>query len=147
MPKIDRHEQLVAWQFANELADLIDTLIANGAARDNESFRNQILKSSSKPPAQIAEGFARFLPRDSANYYRMARASLAETRNHLQRGFHRRYWREAEQRKALELAERAFKTTGGLLASRLSVIEEEDRRKAEKKSRRSRQPSLPKATP
>jgi len=147
MEKIERHEQLAAWQFANELADLIDTLIANGAARDNQSFRDQILRSSSKPPAQIAEGFARYLPRDSANYYRMARASLAETRVHLQRGFHRRYWGEADQKTALELAEGAFKTTGGLLASRLRAIKEEDRLKAENKRSRSRQPLLPKSMP
>jgi len=126
---------------------IVDTLISKGAAADNDSFRLQILKSSSKPPAQIAEGFARYLPRDSANYYRMARASLAETRTHLQRGFHRRYWGEADQKKALELAEGAFKTTGGLLASRLRLIKEEERRTAEKKRRRPRQPELPKPTP
>ena len=147
MERIDRHEQLVAWQFASELADLIDTLIANGAARDNQGFRDQILKSSAKAPAQIAEGFARYTPRDSANYYRIARASLAETRTHLQRGFHREYWSEADQKKALELAEGAFKTTGGLLASRLRLVREEERRKTEEKRRRPRQPELPKPTP
>src|SRR6188472_2101305 len=80
MPRIDRYDQLVAWQFASELADLVDTLIANGAAADNQSFRIQILKSSSKPPAQIAEGFARGLPKESAFYYRVARASTAPKR-------------------------------------------------------------------
>jgi len=148
MARIDRYDQLVAWQFANELADLVDTLVAKGAAADNESFRLQILKSSSKPPAQIAEGFARGLPKESAFYYRIARASIAETKNHLQRGFHRGYWSEADYKKGTELADCAFKTAGGLLASRVRLIKEgEERRKAEQKKRRSRQPQLPKPTP
>jgi len=140
MPRIDSFNQLDAWRYANELADLIDMLVAKGAAADNQSFRDQILRSSSKPPAQIAEGFARFLPRESAYYYRIARASIAETQNHLRRGLSRRYWSEAEYKKAMVLAEGAFKTTGGLLASRRRLIEADDRAKAERRPRQIRKP-------
>lgn len=72
-PKISRYEDLIAWQFADELADLVDELTSAGAAARNESFREQILKSSAKAPAQIAEGFLRFKPREAAYYYRIAR--------------------------------------------------------------------------
>jgi four helix bundle protein len=134
MPKIDRYEDLIAWQFASELADLVDTLVSTGAASRNQSFREQILKSSAKTPAQIAEGFLRFLPRDSAYYYRIARASLGETRNHLRRGFHRKYWEESDFKKAWVLADSAMKTTGGLLSSRLAKIRQEEKEKQERKA-------------
>ena len=132
-PKINRYEDLVAWQFASELADLIDVLASKGAAARNESFREQILKSSAKAPAQIAEGFLRFTPRESAYYYRIARASLGETKNHLQRGLHRKYWSETEVGAAWKLAESAMNTTGGLLAAKLRQIREEERSKQTKR--------------
>ena len=139
MPKISRFEDLIAWQFANELADLVDTLVSTGQANRNQDFRDQILKSSSKAPAQIAEGFLRFRPKESAYYYRIARASLGETKNHLRRGFHRKYWEESVFQNAMQLAESAMKTTGGLLASRLAKIKEEERKETEKRRTRREQ--------
>ena len=100
--KINHYEDLVAWQFANELADLVDSLTSAGGAAANRSFREQILKSSAKAPAQIAEGFLRFKARESAYYYRVARASLGETMNHLQRGFHRNHWNETQIHQSTE---------------------------------------------
>jgi len=141
MPKISRFEDLIAWQFANELADLVDILVSTGKANRNQDFRDQILKSSSKAPAQIAEGFLRFRPKESAYYYRIARASLGETKNHLRRGFHRKYWEEPVFQKAMQLAEGAMKTTGGLLASRLTKIKEEEERKEAEKRRTRREQS------
>jgi len=132
-PKISRYADLVAWQLADELADLVENLVAEGKAALNRSFRNQILESSSKAPAQIAEGFLRFNTRDSAYYYRIARASLGETQNHLRRGFRRKYWDESIYAKAWQLAESAVKTTGGLLTAKLEQIREEERAKLAKR--------------
>ncbi len=142
--RIDRYEQLVAWQFANELADLVDSLVTKGAASSNQSFRDQILKSSSKPPAQIAEGFLRYRPKESAYYYRIARASLGETRNHLRRGFHRGYWEEADFKRATQLADSAMKTAGGLLASRLALIKQDEARARAKRHARRPTPATEK---
>jgi four helix bundle protein len=108
------------------LADLVDSLTSAGGAAANRSFREQILKSSAKAPAQIAEGFLRFKARKSAYYYRVARASLGETMNHLQRGFHRNHWNETQFTKARKLAQSAMNTTGGLLAAKLAQIEKEE---------------------
>jgi four helix bundle protein len=137
-PRISDYQDLIAWQFASELADVIDQLASTGAAADNQSFREQILKSSAKAPAQIAEGFLRFKPRESAYYYRIARASLGETKNHLQRGFHRKYWNDGDFAKAWKLAESAMKTTGGLLSAKLAQIKKEDREKEVNRSSRPR---------
>lgn len=129
MERITRYEQLVAWQFASELADLVEQLVNGGCAARNWSARDQILKSSAKTPAQIAEGFLRYRPKESAYYYRIARASLGETKNHLLRGWRRGYWNEEQYKRASDLAEIAMKTTGGLLASRVALVKRQERKK------------------
>jgi four helix bundle protein len=117
---ITRAEDLVAWQFASELADLVDEITEKLGGEDPDWIR-QIRKSSAKVPAQIEEGFLRFLPRDSANYYRYARASLGETRSHLRRGRRRRHLTEDRFQRAMTLVESAMSTTMGLLKSRLEA--------------------------
>ena len=129
MEKIDDYKKLVAWQLSMELGDLIDEMTSKPPASDNQDFCKQILKSSAKPGPQVAEGFLRFKPKESAYYYRVARASLGETQSHLLRGRHRKYWSEEAFKKAWEVSEGALKTTTGLLTSRLRAIEEEEQRK------------------
>src|SRR5436190_9874314 len=122
--KISRYEDLVAYQTSNALADLIDEQVLGPASR-NQYFCDQILKSSAKAPAQIAEGFLRFRPKESAYYYRIARASLGETQTHLERGRRRGYWTDEQFRKARDVSDEALRTTTGLLKDRLRVIAEE----------------------
>jgi four helix bundle protein len=138
MPKINRFQDLVAWQLAMDLADLVDAMISSGRASNNPGFCDQIQRSSSKIAAQIAEGFARFRATESAYYYRIARASLAETQTHLLRGYRRHYWSDEEFKKAWEVSEGALKTTSGLLRSRLEQIEKEEAEKAPKKKNAAR---------
>ena len=121
MEKISRFEDLVAWQLAMELADLIEAMVSKGPASENRTFVDQILRASSKAPAQIAEGFLRYTAADSANYYRMARASLGETQTHLERGRRRKYFGEEEFSKARKVSEGALATTTGLMKSRLEA--------------------------
>ena len=133
MAKISRFQDLVAWQLAMELADLVDAMTSGGPASKNPSFCDQIQRSSSKIAAQIAEGFARFRASESAYYCRIARSSLAETQTHLLRGQRRRYWSDEEFKKAWDVSEGALNTTSGLLRSRLERIEREDAEKRRKK--------------
>jgi four helix bundle protein len=128
-PPITRFEDLAAWQFAMELADLVDEMVRSGPASQNADFRRQIQKASAKPAAQIAEGFLRFLPKESAYYYRVARASLGETQTHLIRGRHREYYSEECFQKAWKISQGAIKTTTGLLNSRLALIKKLEREK------------------
>ncbi len=125
MPKITRYQDLVAWQLSMELADLVDAMICTEPASKSHDFCHQIQTSSAKAAPQIAEGFVRFRPTESAYYYRIARASLAETQTHLLRGQRRRYWSEPVFKKAWDVSEGALKTTTGLLNSRLQKIAEE----------------------
>lgn len=112
-PKISRPEDLVAYQTADELANLVDD-ITPGIERKDRHWCEQIRRSTAKAPAQISEGFCRFLRKDGANYYRMARASLAETQAHLKRGLRRKHLTQEEFDNAWNLSEVALKTTTGL---------------------------------
>jgi len=116
MAGITRFEDLIAWQRAMDLADLIDAMTCDGrkAAR-NRQFTEQIQASSSKAGAQISEGFLRFKPKESAYYYRIARASIGETQTHLERGRRRGYWTGEEFIKARAVADEALRLTTGLL--------------------------------
>ena len=86
MASAKRLEELVVWQLACELRDAIELAVKHGSARQDFDFKDQILRSSRSTPANIAEGFGHFRPRQFAKYLRIARASLMETRNHLHKG-------------------------------------------------------------
>ena len=120
-PKISRPEDLVAYQTADQLADLVDDIVPRLGDTDSH-WCQQISKSTAKVPAQIAEGFARFLPKESAYYYRVARASLVETQSHLRRGLRRKHISQEEFEKGWKLSEIALKTTTGLLTAKLAQI-------------------------
>ena len=122
-PKISRPEDLVAYQTADELANLVDDTTPRIERKDRD-WCGQIRRSTAKAPAQIAEGFCRFLPKDGANYYRMARASLAETQSHLKRGLRRKHLTQDEFKRAWNLSEVALKTTTGLLNAKLAQLRE-----------------------
>ena len=143
MEKIDDYKKLVAWQLSMELGDLVDDMTSDPPAAADQDFCDQIRKSSSKPAPQVAEGFLRFRPKESAYYYRIARASLGETQSHLLRGRHRKFWSEEVFKKAWDVSEGALKTTTGLLASRLRAIEEEAQRKRRQPKSEGARPSSP----
>jgi four helix bundle protein len=80
---IRNFENLVCWQLSHELKCEVWALIASAPACNDFDFCTQIRKASRSAPANISEGFGRYVPRDFANYLRIAKASLEETRNHL----------------------------------------------------------------
>ena len=130
MSGVTRYEDLIAWQRSMELADLIDAMTCEGQkSASNRKFTEQIQASSARAAAQIAEGFLRFKPKESAYYYRIARASLGETQTHLERGRRRGYWTEEQFKNARAVSDEALKVTTGLLNDRLRAIEEEKKEK------------------
>ena len=115
MAAVQKYEDLDAYQLSRELRDAIFRLTEGGPTLRNVKFRDQIRRSSSSPPANIAEGFGRFKPREFANFARIARASLLETRNHIEDGRTKKYFSEEDCARLLELQLRATRATTGLL--------------------------------
>jgi four helix bundle protein len=81
MPIAHRYQDLVCWQLADELEQLVFELTATGPAAKDFKFRDQIRDSSCSATRNMAEGFGRFLPAQFANFLRIARGSLMETHN------------------------------------------------------------------
>jgi four helix bundle protein len=118
MDSIRTFQDLVCWQLASELSDLIDAMTSGGNAGRDSVFSGQIRKAAMKAPAQIAEAFMRWNAADTANFLRVARASLGETQSHLLKGNRRKYWTEEEFTKAWELSDRTVRVTTGYMRER-----------------------------
>ena len=102
------HEDLVAWQLAVALRDQVFAITAHPDVRRYGGFCDQIQRSCSSAPANIAEGFRRYKPRDFARYLRIALGSLGETQNHLQHAKTQRYISEEEFSSLWKLSSRAI---------------------------------------
>ena len=143
MPVIRSHQDFIAWQLCEELADLIIEITATGAVTKDAELCDQIRRSSGAPGPHIAEGFGRFKPREFAHYLRMAVGSLMETETWLQRGKRNGYWKRETFDRAKSLCDRALDMTRKLLASKVRQIEEKDRQKANRREHRARSTPKP----
>jgi four helix bundle protein len=102
-------DELVVWQLASELSDLCDALARAPRAAANRKFCEQLRESSDSVPANVAEGFGRYLPKENAHFVRVAKGSLLEARSWLLKGKRRRYWPEADYEHAWRLSCRTLK--------------------------------------
>jgi four helix bundle protein len=109
MPTIHHHEDLVAWQLAAELKKRVLGIIARPSMARHFKFCDQIRDSSRSGPANLAEGFWRYRPRENARFVRIALGSLGETLNHLHDAFTEKYIDENEYLDLRAIAERALK--------------------------------------
>jgi len=80
--KIERFEDLIAWQEARKLVNLIYDLTQKNSFKDF-GLANQIQRSSVSVMANISEGFGRYSFKDSKQFFTMARGSVLETQSHL----------------------------------------------------------------
>lgn len=91
MARIERFEEIQAWQKARELnKEIYEITKDSGFARDF-SLRDQIRRASVSIMANIAEGFGRRSKREFANFLNMAHGSAAEVQCHLYVAFDQKY--------------------------------------------------------
>src|SRR5215467_7024760 len=78
MPSL-RHTSLIAWQRADDLFIKLHQLtLKSFPAFERFELGSQLRKSAYSVPANIAEGFARRLPRERRHFLNIAEGSLAE---------------------------------------------------------------------
>jgi four helix bundle protein len=111
MATIEHHEDLVAWQLATELKERVFEITARAAVLKHRDFCEQIQTSSRSAPANLAEGFWRYRPRDNARFVRIALGSLGETANHLHDAWKENYISEDEYVSLAKLVRRALGIT------------------------------------
>jgi len=80
--KIEKFEDLIAWQEARKLVNLIYGVTQKGDFKDF-GLANQIQKAAVSVMANISEGFGRFSFKDSKQFFTVARGSVAEVQSHL----------------------------------------------------------------
>jgi len=80
--KIDKFEDLIAWQAARKLVNLIYDITQKSSFKDF-GLANQIQKAAVSVMANISEGFGRYSFKDSKQFFTMARGSIAEVQSHL----------------------------------------------------------------
>lgn len=83
MAKIDRFEDIQAWEKARELNRAIYEITKNSYFSKDFSLRDQIRKASVSIMANISEGFGRRSKKEFANFLNMAHGSAAEVQCHL----------------------------------------------------------------
>jgi four helix bundle protein len=77
------HTDLEVWGLANEVRDRVLTLISSGQFDGQRWLREQLARASQSACANVAEGFARYQPRDFARFLRGTKGSLIEVEEHL----------------------------------------------------------------
>jgi four helix bundle protein len=134
MAGVRRFQDLDCWKLAMDLGDLVVALIETAPAKRDLHFCDQIRRAADKIAPQIAEGFARYTPAQTACYLRFAKGSLAEVQTHTQKAKRRRYFSEQDQQRLETLADRTSAAVTEFLKDREAAAERQ-RRRGQKRER------------
>jgi four helix bundle protein len=115
--KIDRFEDLIAWQKARELTRAIYQVTQQGAFAKDFRLARQIQRAAVSIMSNIAEGFERRGRREFHQFLSTAKGSCAEVRSQLYIAFDIGYLMKSEFQRLLAQAEEVGRVVGGLRAS------------------------------
>jgi four helix bundle protein len=103
MTTIQSHRDLVVWQKAMDLAEVVYGLAARFPSIEMYHLGSQITRAAASVPANIAEGNACGTERDYANFLSVAKGSLMETETFLMLALRLKYITQAEASTAFAL--------------------------------------------
>lgn len=115
MARVERFEDLKAWQKARELANAVYNLSEHATFAKDFRLRNQIQSAAGSVMHNIAEGFDAGSDPEFIRFLKMARRSASETQSELYLALDRKYITEDEKQKAYDLAAEAKKLINGLI--------------------------------
>lgn len=81
--KISSFTSLITWQEAHKLTVFLYKKITKFPEYERFGLSDQLRRSVSSVPSNIAEGFGRKTNKDKAHFYYIANGSLTETHNHI----------------------------------------------------------------
>jgi four helix bundle protein len=116
MPKIQSFRDLIAWQKAMDLADMVYDLTENFPARERFGLAYQMRKSAVSVPSNIAEGSRRKTP-GYVNHLLIALGSHAELDTQCELASRRRFIAEKDRIRAEALIAEVGGVTHGLVRS------------------------------
>ncbi len=115
--KIERFEDLIAWQKARKLTQLIYQVSRRGAFAKDFGLSGQIQRSAVSIMSNISEGFERGGRGEFHQFLSIAKASCAEVRSQLYVAFDVGYLNQDEFDHLLDQAEEVARIVGGLRVS------------------------------
>lgn len=115
--KVERFEDLIAWQKARGLTREIYEITRKGAFARDYALAGQIQRAAVSIMSNIAEGFERGGRAEFQQFLSIAKASCAEVRSELYVALDIGYVGQAKFNQLLEHAEEVGKIVGGLRVS------------------------------
>jgi four helix bundle protein len=116
MPKIQRFEDLQAWQKARQLTQVIDELVLGTKFARDDYLRNQIRRAAGSVMHNIAEGFDSGSGPEFIRFLKMVRRSASEVQSDLYQALDRKHITEEERQNAHDLANETKRLINGLVA-------------------------------
>ena len=113
--RIERFEDLQAWQEARVLVNLVFTVTGSHATVWDRDLVRQMRRAAMSIMANIAEGFSRYSFRDSRQFFMVARSSLTELRSHLYVAIDQDYLNQQQQAHIRQQADLTGRLVSGLI--------------------------------
>ncbi len=115
MPKIQRFEDLQAWQKARQLTKVIDDLASNLKFSRDAYLRNQIRSAAGSVMHNIAEGSDSGSGPEFVRFLKMSRRFASEVQSELYQAVDRKHITEEERASTHDLASEAKRIFNGLI--------------------------------
>jgi four helix bundle protein len=115
MAGLHDYKELDVWQLADQVRVEINRICSSDEFRSHQRLRHQLLDAAESACANIAEGFARFYPKEHARFLRISRGSLAEVADRLRSAVLRGLVEEGEAARITVLTRRARGAASGLI--------------------------------
>ena len=115
--KVEKFEDLVAWQKARELTKQIYEITKQGAFSKDYGLCDQIRRATVSVMSNLAEGFERGSSSEFHQFIVIAKASCAEVRSQLYVAHDAGYISQPQFDNASKLAEEVSRIIGGLKAA------------------------------
>ncbi len=117
MGKVERFQDLIAWQKARGLTRAIYEVTRHGACARDYGLSGQIQRAAVSMMSNIAEGFERGRRGEFHQFLSTAKASCAEVRSQLHVALDIGYLDNASFDRLMQQAEEVARIVGGLRAS------------------------------
>ncbi|MBW4557871.1 MAG: four helix bundle protein [Trichormus sp. ATA11-4-KO1] len=117
MSKVERFEDLIAWQKARILTQLIYQITQQEKFKKDFGLSGQMQRAAVSIMSNIAEGFERNRPGEFHQFLSIAKASCAELRSQFYVALDINYIQQSEFNQILNQAQEVGRIIGGLRAS------------------------------
>jgi four helix bundle protein len=95
LKKIERFEDIIAWQKARVLNNAIYNITNKWQFHKDMYLKDQLIRSSNSIMANIAEGYSKYSAKGFKNYLNISRSSAAEFQSHLYVALDQKYYNQS----------------------------------------------------